>query len=152
MTEDRSQKYGRLLSPEEYDRQISRVHDRALAEVGPSASRAELDRRVRRLEVDLAIDRRLGVDFPPEKRAELLEIRERVDKQRRRLVFRMIGRAISRRNFADEMQGLVKSMVHELSSGLTEDELSRFLGIRDASEAALPLDPDQIDPEAGGSA
>lgn len=149
MAGDGALKYGPQLSAAEYEQRLTRVHDRALAEAGPSPPPGELDRRVRALELDLAIDRRIGVDFPRDQREELLLVRERVEEKRKLLTMRLLKREISSRQFAEGMQASVASMVADLSSSLTPEEVKGLLDIPDLGAAVLPLDPHLVDPEAG---
>lgn len=141
MAEGGEGRYGRLLGADEYDQRLTRLHDRAREEAGGSPSPGELDRRVRALELDLDIDRRLGVDFPQSQRDELIRVRERVEEQRRQLTGRLQRREISTREFAEGLQATVDSLVADLSASLTPDEVKSFLGIPDSGAARLSFDP-----------
>src|SRR5262245_13756500 len=136
-------RYGRRLSAEEYDERAVRIHDRAFADL-PSASPEDLDRRLRRLAFDLAIDRRIGVDFPRDAREKLIGVRERVDEERRSLTGRMLRREISREEFAEGLQKAVEVLVADLRAELSPDEVKDLLGVPTLAAAALPLDPKRI--------
>jgi hypothetical protein len=140
-----SARYGRRLSAAEYDRRATQLHDRAVRETAPSASPAEIDRRVRALETDLAIDRCLGVEFPSDRRRAVLQARTRVEERRSRLAARLLAQEISPTEFASGMQGVVDQLVDELSSILAPEEVKALLGIPALDAATLPLDPTLID-------
>lgn len=142
-----SARYGRRLTAAEYDRRATQLHDRAVREAAPSASPAEIDRRVRALESDLAIDRWLGVEFPADRRRAVLQARTRVDERRSRLTARLLAHEISRTDFASGMQGIMEQLVDELSSTLAPEEVKALLGIPALDAATLPLDPALIDIE-----
>ena len=69
--------YGLRLTDEEYEKRIVELH-RGL----PPMPTDEQDRQVRRMALDLAIDHRLGCDFPPERRESLWAVQQRVEKKR----------------------------------------------------------------------
>lgn len=140
-------RYGPRLSPEEYDRRVTRIHDRAVKEAEASVSPADIDQRVRALELDLAIDRWIGVDFPPEQRREVIRARTRVEERRSRLTVRLLQNEISTEEFAAGMQGIVDQLVDELSSIVPPEELKSLLRIPALDAAALPLDRARIDPK-----
>jgi len=69
--------FGRKLSGEEYERRAVALYSGA-----PPLSEENQDRELRRRELDLQIDHRLGVDFPVERREKLFEVQcglDRVD-------------------------------------------------------------------------
>jgi hypothetical protein len=72
--------HGPRLTDEEYEKRIIELH-RDL----PPMPTKDQDREVRRLELDLAIDHRLGRDFPRERRDALWAVQQRVEKKRVRL-------------------------------------------------------------------
>lgn len=144
MGDEQSFRYGPRLSPEEYDRRLSELHRRVLDEPDPSAGPADLERRVRTVELDLAIDRRLGVDFPREARVQLHQSRERVEARRANLTQRLLRNEVTRTEFATGLQEIVDDVVRELSAVLTPDEAKALLGVSDLGRVTLALDPDRI--------
>jgi hypothetical protein len=69
--------HGPRLTDEEYDKRIIELH-RGL----PSMPSEDQDRQVRRMALDLAIDHRLGCDFPQARRESLWAIQQRTEKRR----------------------------------------------------------------------
>lgn len=69
--------HGAKLSAEEYERRIVALHAD-----GPAMPGREEDLRLRRAEFDLAIDHRLGVAFPVERRERLWAAQQSVDRRR----------------------------------------------------------------------
>jgi len=145
VSDERPARYGPRLSAEEYRRRLAEIHDRVRAEATPSTPPAELARRVRALELDLAVDRRLGVDFPGERRKALLRSREGVEQRRAEFARRLTGGELTPAEFATHMQAMVDDVVEELSSVLTAEEVRSFLGVPDLGAVTLALDPDRID-------
>jgi hypothetical protein len=126
--------HGRRLSIEEYDRKIVALH------VGlPPIPSAEQQRQVRRAELDLAIDHRLGLDFPSERRNALWAIQERVEKRRGRLVFHYLLRKLLPGFLERGASGLAGYLVAEYGKVLTREELDRFFGEAEARDPQLPI-------------
>jgi hypothetical protein len=130
--------YGPRLTDDEYERRIVALH-RGL----PPMPTAEQDREVRRQELDLAIDHRLGRDFPRERREALWAAKERVEKSRLRLgatflLKRLFGKSVTR-----QAQGLAGYMVDEYAKVLSPPELERFFGLKGGQRPALPVDRDE---------
>ena len=65
--------YGGRLSGAEYERRILSLYKGL-----PPMPNPDQDRKVRRLELDLAIDHRLGQNFPGARRSALWEVQERI--------------------------------------------------------------------------
>jgi hypothetical protein len=84
--------YGPRLTDEEYEKKIIALH----RDLPPVSSRVQ-ERQVRRLELDLSIDHRLGRDFPRSKREALWAIQQQVEKKRGRLLFKYLLRKLFER-------------------------------------------------------
>jgi hypothetical protein len=128
--------HGPRLSDEEYERRVVRLHEA----LPPMPSR-EQDREVRRVELDLAVDHRLGRDFPDQRRHRLWQIMEDVEKRRLRLIGRfLIGRLFARRaGPVKAAHGLAGVMVDRFAEVLDERELESFFG-EEWQSPALPVD------------
>jgi hypothetical protein len=121
--ESREAAFGRRLSVDEYQKAIVALH----ATLPPMPTR-EQDRAARRAALDLAVDHRLGVDFPKERRDELFVVQQRVE--RRRLWFalkhgvaRLFGGAGSQVG-----RGLSGFVVGEYAKVLSKAELDAYFG------------------------
>jgi hypothetical protein len=116
--------HGRRLSTREYEKRIVALHQSARG-----------DEQVRRGELDLAIDHRLGCSFPKERREALWRIQQGVEKRRMRLVGDwalnlILPRWLERR--ANKLGGYV---VNQYAKVLNPVELDAFFGAEnDASE------------------
>jgi hypothetical protein len=132
-------KYGRRLSDDEYEGKVIELH-RGL----PPMPTKEKDEEVRRAELNLAIDHRLGCDFPPERREALWTIQQRVEKRRLRLAFKYFLRRFLPKKIARDAQGLAGYMVDEYAKVLSEAELQSFFGLRKGERPVLPIDTDQL--------
>lgn len=121
--------HGRRLTGAEFDRRVAQLH----AALPPAPTRDQL-RALRRAELDLAIDHRLGERFPTERRDALWRIHERLEKKRGRLVLwhlvkHFVPGALDRR-----ARGLAGYLFDEYRRVLTQPELSAFLGVETLME------------------
>jgi hypothetical protein len=138
--------HGPRLTGEEYDRRIV-----ALQEGMPSAPTAAQQRDVRRAELELAIDHRLGRDFPRERRDALWQVNRRIDRKWIRLYFKYVLRRIFTRGWARESRGLAGYVVGEYAKALNRDELRSFFGEKEVRDPGLPLSNEQHAEKHGGA-
>ncbi len=129
--------HGPRLSGEEYDRKVVQLHTGA-----SPLPQAEEDRELRRAALDLAIDHRLGQDFPEERREALWKVQQKVERRRLWLAAKyLLGRLFGRRRppveGADQLAGW---MVEHFAEVLDRRELESFFG-PEAEEPTLPYDP-----------
>jgi len=106
----------------------------------PPMPTKDQDRQVRRQELELAIDHRLGRDFPRERREALWAVKERVEKRRLWLGIKVLLRKLLAKNVAGDAQGLAAYMVDEYAKVLTKGELHRFFGLKEGERPTLPID------------
>lgn len=128
--------YGTRLTDDEYDRRIVELYRGMPPMPGP-----EEDRALRRRALDLAIDHRLGRDFPQSRREALWVASERVESRRIWLGLKyMLGRLLwpVRRRHAE---ALTNALAAEYSKVLTRPELEQFLGLEKGQRPVLPIDP-----------
>lgn len=116
------------LSGEEYDRRVVALHKHL-----PPVPSPEQQRQVRRSELELAIDHRLGVEFPRERRDALWAVHERAERRRVRLLLwhmmsRLIPGVLERR--ASRLAGF---LTNEYAKVLSPEELELFLGDDDGT-------------------
>jgi hypothetical protein len=111
------------LSGEEYDRRIIALH-RDL----PPAPSKEQRQQVRRSELELAIDYRLGTDFPRERRDALWAVHERVERRRGWLLVRHLIRRIFPGTLERRVDRLAGYLTSEYAKVLSPEELELFLG------------------------
>jgi hypothetical protein len=115
--------HGERLSGREYDRRIVALY----AGLPPHPPK-DVQRRLLRLELDLAIDHRLGVDFPLERRRALWEIRERVERRRKRLVFQLLSNIVRTGSLERAAERLARDTMAAYGRVLTPSELESFFG------------------------
>ena len=128
--------YGTRLTDDEYERRMVELY-RGMSPM-PTA---EEERVLRRRALDLAIDHRLGRDFPQTRREALWAASERVESKRIRLGLKyMLGMLLwpVRRSHAE---ALTKALTAEYSKVLSQPELRQFLGLKKGQRPALPVDP-----------
>lgn len=127
--------YGPCLSDEEYDRKIVELY-RGL----PPLPTEEEDREVRRRELELAIDHRLGRDFPKERRQALFAVQQRLEKQNLGSTFRYFLGKLLPKFVVRHARFVAEDTVNAYARLLSKAELMRFLDLRDGDLPALPVD------------
>ena len=128
--------HGRRLADAEHDRRIAELYSER-----PAAPSKQRDEWLRRQELEVAIDHRLGVEFPPARRDALWAIQQRVEKRRVRLMLRHLVRRLLPGGVARGAQGLAGFLVAEYAKVLTPAELESFFGELEAQHPALPVGP-----------
>jgi hypothetical protein len=136
--------HGDRLSEAEYERRVVALH----AGLPPNPPK-ECQRELRRAELDLAIDHRLGRDFPLPRRRDLWEIQERVERRRKRLVFRLLLDIVRTGSLERGANRLARDTVAAYGRVLTPGELDAFFGEAEARDPRLPARADVAPP--GGS-
>ncbi len=131
--------HGPRLSDREYDKRIIGLHSDL-----PAVPTREQDRLVRRQELELAIEHRLGRDFPLHRREALWAIQQRVERKRLRLIFWHLLKRFFAKSLARRAQGLAGYLVDEYAKELSESELDSFFGAEEVQRPALPVDLDQL--------
>jgi len=127
--------HGPRLTDEEYEKKMIELH----RDLPPMPSE-EQDRQVRRMALDLAIDHRLGRDFPPERRELLWAIQQRVEKKRLWFALKYPFRRLFAKSLARGAQGLAGYLVDEYAEVLTKAELKCFFSLEEGQRPALPID------------
>jgi hypothetical protein len=123
------------LSDEEYDRRLVALY----AGLPPVPSK-EQQRQVRTAALNLAIDYRLGRDFPEERRRALASVDARVEKRVGRLILWRLVRKIFPRSLDRHATGVAGYLVSEYGEVLTPEELTRFFGEPEARNPRLQPD------------
>ncbi|OGA12478.1 MAG: hypothetical protein A3D95_04265 [Betaproteobacteria bacterium RIFCSPHIGHO2_12_FULL_69_13] len=127
--------YGRKLTDEEYQARIAELYG---GRAGPYSD--EADRELRRRELELRIDYRLGRDFPRERRAALWEVQERIERKRLGLAFRHAMRRLFHRLTQHETQRFAQFSAQEFGRVLSAGELKCFLDLEEGEVPTLPFD------------
>jgi hypothetical protein len=113
------------LTPEEYERAVVHLYQRAGGTGGTPEERSAL----RRSELDLQIDHRLGVDFPRTRREEMWRIQEQAERRRLRVLARsLLVRLLPRSLAVSRLSRFADLLITEYSKVLTPEELRDFLG------------------------
>jgi hypothetical protein len=115
--------HGPRLSDEEYEKRIFAIYDA----LPPMPSR-EAERDVRRRELDVLIDHRLGVRFPSERRDALWHAQEQIEQRRSRIGIETLARALLPSKLHSRTSGLARFAVNQYAKVLNSEELERFLG------------------------
>jgi hypothetical protein len=117
----------------------------------PPMPTKDQDRQVRQMELNLAIDHRLGRDFPLERREALWNILQRVEKKRLWLALKYPLRRFFSKSLARDAQGLAGFLVDEYAKVLTQSELNSFFDLQEGQRPALPIDLNQLKSPRSGS-
>lgn len=131
--------YGVKLSGEEYDKRVVALHENL-----PSTLSREMERQLRREELEAMIDYRLGCNFPKEKRDLLWKVQERIEKKRTLLMFKYLFRHLFKKSFVQNAQNLTGYLVDEYAKVLSKEELEMFFGQNEAADPALPIDMNNL--------
>lgn len=126
--------YGPRLTGEEYDRRIVALH----SGLPPVPSR-EQDRRIRRAALDLAVDHRLGRDFPRDRRDALWAVQERLERKRIKLMGAYLLKRLFGKSMARQARGLAGYVVDQYATVLNSSELEAFFGAEEVRNPGLPL-------------
>lgn len=116
------------MTEQEYLRRLENIQS-IIAEGAASDEAADaLNARCASLEFDLAIDYRLGQDYPHEQRRKLHAIRELFDHEKDDLVQQFTQGRMDEDVFRNRLQGLVDAMAARYAEVLTAQEYREFIG------------------------
>ena len=123
--------HGRRLTRQEYESAVVKLFQ----EAGGIGNTPEQRRQLRHRELDLAIDYRLGVDFPTARREALWQVQEEIERRRMRmlaknLLVRLLPRLVGERRAA----ALAKRLMADYAKVLSSQEMLAFLGPLDLVE------------------
>lgn len=122
--------YGPRISDDEYDRRVVALN------TSVDQHGKDRDRELRRAELNLALDHRLGQDFPADRRRMLWEAHERTERRRRRLALRSVLGLMRTRSIEGAMDGLARELVRAYAKVLTRAELEAFFGNASGDEGS----------------
>jgi hypothetical protein len=114
--------YGPRISDVEYDRRVVALH------TSGAGQDKDRDREIRRAELNLALDHRLGQDFPADRRRLLWEAHERTERRRQRLALRSLFELGRTRSIEGAADRLARDLVRAYAEVLTRAELEAFFG------------------------
>lgn len=127
--------HGRRLPVDEYQARVV-----ALQSTLPPTPTREQERAARRAALDLAIDHRLGVDFPKQRRESLWVVQERLEKRRLWTLLKLGWANLFHRGHAHTARALARSAVADYAKVLSKAELEAFFGKEEAASPGLPVD------------
>ena len=134
----RIDEFGLRLTDTEYEGRLVELYQGL-----PPEPTAADDAELRRRELDLAIDHRLGVAFPGDRRTALWMVHERIEKRRLWLALRhFLRRALPGVHTRGD-QHIAREVFDEYATVLSGRELQAFLGVAERTSAALPIEPTQ---------
>lgn len=116
------------MTEQEYLRRLENIQS-IVAEGAASDEAADaLNARCASLEFDLAIDYRLGQDYPHERRRKLHFIRELFEHEKGELVQQFTQGRMGEEVFRNRLQGLVDAMAARYAEILTPQEYRALIG------------------------
>lgn len=128
--------FGPRLSGEEYDRRVAELYTGA-----PSVPDESQDRALRRRELDLQIDHRLGVDFPPKRRERLFEVQRGLDRVGVGSLIRYALGRVMPSFLVRHARFLAEDTVRAYAKVLSEEELRQFLDLEEGKAVrGMPVD------------
>jgi hypothetical protein len=132
--------HGPRLGEEEYAKLVVALH----SDLPPVPSR-KMREAVRRRELDLTIDHRLGQAFPCERRERLWEIQRNVNRRRWRIGLGLVAHVIVGGPKVAEADRLSEWVVDQYRQELSEPELEAYLGAETVAHPTLPTIDDHAD-------
>ncbi len=127
--------YGPRLSDEDYEQRLVKLYESLPAM--PDRREEEI---VRRQELGLKIDNRLGCEFPAHLREALWKIQCDIEKRRLRLAGKYLLKRLFSRSIAKDADNLANALVDEYAKVLSKADLERFFDIKEGERAALPIE------------
>jgi hypothetical protein len=116
------------MTEQEYLDRLENLQSIVADETAGGEPGGALSSRYAALEFDLAIDYRLGRNFPRERRRMLHAIRERFDNERSRLVHLLSAGRVDEDAFRQRLQVLVDAMAARYADVLMPQEYGEFIG------------------------
>jgi hypothetical protein len=124
-------RHGRRLSAAEYEKGIVSLY----AGQAPMPTKTE-EIEIRRAELNLMIDHRLGLDFPADRREKMWEVAQKVEKGRVVTAFKIVAsylmKGMANRKHKDgsaaDADFLARETVKKYRAVLDAEELEQFLG------------------------
>ena len=135
--------YAPRLSTEEYQQAVAALYRRGAEGPLPGAP-GDIAQTLKEAEFNLAIDYKLGRNFPREKRMALLAAKRRAEQQRLRLVGKFLQKIIREKTFANGMQVWVEQLAEEFSRVLSPPELSAFMELQAGEKPVFPIEVDKL--------
>jgi len=135
MTQDPD--YGPRLSDEEYERRLTRLYENL-----PPVPTRKQDRQLRRQQLDLAIDHRLGRNFPRDRRQALWAVQQRLERKHFLHGWSYFLKRLLGRSRTGNARGLADFLMEEYGKVLSKSELEQFFGREEVRHPDLPVDPD----------
>ena len=128
--------FGPRLSGEEYDRRVADLYSGQ-----PPVPDENRDRELRRRELDLQIDHRLGVNFPRVRRDRLFAIQRGLEKTGLLFAIRYLIGQIMPAYLVRHARFLADDTVRAYSKALSPAELRQFLDLKEGEPVpGLPVD------------
>ncbi|MBT9612215.1 MAG: hypothetical protein IV108_02995 [Burkholderiales bacterium] len=143
MNHDPFSAYAPRLSSEEYQQAVAALY-RRVAEAPLPGAQGDITQALKTAEFNLAIDYKLGRNFPQEKRTALLAAKRRAEKQRLRLAGKFLQKSIRDKAFASGMQVWVEQLAEEFSKILSPQELNAFMELQAGEKPVLPIEADKL--------
>ena len=143
MDHDALSQFSPRLTGREYEKSVIDLYRQASLPSSSTPSK-DLEEELKFKEFCLTIDYRLGVNFPTERRDALWNARQKVEKQRLRLVGKFIMHTVRKRAFAGGMQLVLEQMKEEFAKVLSDDELQAFMELDENETPISPIDPSQL--------
>ena len=127
--------HGPRIDQRTYERAVVALHQAAASEAG------RLDHaEIRRRELDLMIDFRLGQHFPLDRRDQLWEVQQRIDRKHLRLAASWIAGLLTHHLLRRQGTHLAGFVVEQYGHVLNEAELEAFFGEAEVRAPGLPFD------------
>lgn len=122
-----------FLSGAEYDRRVVQLHEQL-----PEKATARQRESVKRAELELMIDHKLGLDFPAARREALWDVQQRIDRKRFRLLAAGIIDKLLPGFLTCRSHHMAQTAIDLYATVLDDDELKRFFGAAEMNDWREP--------------
>lgn len=126
--------HGPRLTLREYERAIVDLHSGA----APEGRRGD-EERIKRRELDLTIDFRLGTRFPAHRRAKLWRTQQLINKKHARFAASWVADFLMQHLLHRRANIIARFVVDQYAKVLTGDELEAYFGADEVRRPSLPL-------------
>lgn len=93
---------------------------------------------IQRRELDLTIDYRLGTGFPDDRREQLWQVRQHIEKYRLRMAVKWLAKAVAAKWRRRRGAQMAQVVIDEYAKVLTPDELIMYFGSDEVKNPSLP--------------
>ncbi len=132
------------MTEQDYQHALHEIPRLAARSARPGEDPLAFSRRCGELEHQLTVDYVLGIDFPEDRRRELLAVHRRMVAARDALIAELQAQRMTPHEYAARFQAVADEMVRGYERLLSADELDAFLGLQPGEPPPQLIEADQV--------